>query len=122
MLFRSRLATPTSDDARLPRILEGASGFLYYVSVAGITGTRSAATQHVAEAVSRLRRHTKLPVAVGFGIRTPEQAAETAHLADAAVVGSALVQEVEKHGRDGAAKAVHELVARLAAAVRKGRK
>jgi tryptophan synthase alpha chain len=89
-----RLATPTSDDRRLPRIVERASGFIYYVAIAGITGTRSADAASVAAAVTRLRRFTQLPVAVGFGIRTPEQAAEVARAADAAVVGSALVQRL----------------------------
>ena len=86
-----RLATPTSDEARLPTILEGAGGFLYYVAIAGITGTRSADREAVAAAVGRLRRFTSLPVAVGFGIKNPEQAAAVARAADAAVVGSALV-------------------------------
>ena len=85
------LTTPTTDDARLPRVLAHASGFVYYVSVTGITGTASAAAADVEAAVARVRRHTALPVAVGFGIRTPEQAAEIARIADAAVVGSALV-------------------------------
>ena len=89
-----RLATPTSDDRRLPRIVEHASGFIYYVAIAGITGTRSADSASVAAAVTRLRRFTELPVAVGFGIRTPEQAAEVARAADAAVVGSSLVQRL----------------------------
>jgi tryptophan synthase alpha chain len=89
-----RLATPTSDDRRLPRIVERASGFVYYVAIAGITGTRSADAASVATAVIRLRRFTKLPIAVGFGIRNPEQAAEVARAADAAVVGSALVQRL----------------------------
>ena len=87
-----RLATPTSGEARMPQIVKRASGFIYYVAIAGITGTRSAAAADVAEAVVRLRRFTPLPVAVGFGIRTPEQAAEVARAADAAVVGSSLVQ------------------------------
>jgi tryptophan synthase alpha chain len=87
-----RLATPTSGEGRLPQIVERASGFIYYVAIAGITGTRSAAAADVAAAVARLRRFTPLPVAVGFGIRTPEQAAEVARAADAAVVGSSLVQ------------------------------
>jgi tryptophan synthase alpha chain len=89
-----RLATPTSDQHRLPRIVEHASGFIYYVAVAGITGTRSADAASVATAVARLRRFTDLPIAVGFGIRTPEQAAEVARAADAAVVGSSLVQRL----------------------------
>ena len=89
-----RLATPTSDDRRLPVIVEHASGFIYYVAVAGITGTRSAAAADIAAAVARLRRFTQLPVVVGFGIRTPQQAAEVARVADAAAVGTALVQAV----------------------------
>ncbi len=89
-----RLATPTSDDRRLPAIVEHASGFIYYVAVAGITGTRSADAADVATAVARLRRFTHLPIAVGFGIRTPEQAAAVARAADAAVVGTALVQRL----------------------------
>jgi tryptophan synthase alpha chain len=89
-----RLATPTSDDRRLPSIVEHASGFIYYVAIAGITGTRSADSANVAAAVARVRRFTRLPVAVGFGIRTPEQAAEVARAADAAVVGSSLVQRL----------------------------
>ena len=89
-----RLATPTSDERRLSRIVDGASGFIYYVAIAGITGTRSADSADVAAAVTRLRRFTWLPVVVGFGIRTPEQAAQVARAADAAVVGTALVQRV----------------------------
>jgi tryptophan synthase alpha chain len=89
-----RLATPTSDDRRLPSIVERAAGFIYYVAIAGITGTRAADTANVAAAVTRLRRFTELPIAVGFGIRTPEQAAEVARAADAAVVGTALVQRL----------------------------
>src|SRR3546814_9391264 len=75
-----RLATPTSDDKRLPAILNGASGFLYYVAVAGITGTRSAAEGEVAAAVARSKQATALPVAVGFGVRTPVHAASMARL------------------------------------------
>ena len=86
-----RLATPTTDDKRLPTVLGNTSGFVYYVSVAGITGTKSAETADIEAAVSRLKRHTELPIAVGFGIKSPEQAADVAKVADAAVVGSALV-------------------------------
>ena len=86
-----RLVAPTTDEARLPRVLAATTGFVYYVSIAGITGTRSATAEHLAEAVPRIRRHTDLPLAIGFGIRTPQQAAEAARLADAVVVGSALV-------------------------------
>ncbi len=89
-----RLATPTTDDKRLPKVLSNTTGFLYYVAVAGVTGTKSAAAGAIDTAVTRLKKHTKLPVAVGFGIRTPEQAAEVARVADAAVVGSALVERV----------------------------
>ncbi|MGH7110214.1 MAG: tryptophan synthase subunit alpha [Stellaceae bacterium] len=89
-----RLATPTSDDKRLPVVLERADGFLYYVAIAGITGTRPADTGAVHAAVARLRRFTALPIAVGFGIKNPEQAAAVARAADAAVVGSALVQRL----------------------------
>ena len=91
------LTAPTTDDDRLPVVLEHASGFVYYVSITGITGTASAARADVATAVERIRRHTDLPVAVGFGIKTPEQASEMASVADAAVVGSALVDRVAKH-------------------------
>ena len=89
-----RLTTPTSDEQRLPRIVEHASGFIYYIAITGITGTRSAASSDVAAAVARLRRFTDLPIAVGFGIKTPEQAAQVARIADAAVVGTTLVQRL----------------------------
>jgi tryptophan synthase alpha chain len=112
-----RLATPTSDDQRLPRIVESASGFIYYVAIAGITGTRSADSASVAAAVTRLRRFTQLPIAVGFGIRTPEQAAAVARAADAAVVGSSLVQRLALNlGPDGSAG--HGLVDAVLADVR----
>ena len=104
-----RLATPTTDDKRLPRVLAKAGGFVYYVSILGITGTKSAAIEAVGAAVDRLRRHSALPIAVGFGIKTPEQAAEMARLADAAVVGSALVREV-RDNLDDAGRARPELV------------
>jgi len=118
-----RLATPTTDDKRLPTVLEGASGILYYVAVLGVTGTKSAAAGDVQAAVARIKRHTKLPVAVGFGIKTAEGAAAIARHAVAGVVGSALVQIVA----DGfAAKCdpvapLHKLVRELAAAVRGAR-
>ena len=100
-----RLATPTSDEQRLSRIVKGAGGFIYYVAIAGITGTRSADSSEVAAAVARLRRLTELPIAVGFGIRTPEQAAAVARAADAAVVGTSLVQRVALNlDPDGRAK------------------
>jgi len=99
-----RLATPTSDDRRLPKVLEGASGFLYYVSILGVTGTRSIDDRAVADAVARLRRHTSLPIAVGFGIKNAASAAAIARVADAAVVGTALVQAIAGSlGSDGKA-------------------
>ncbi|HEY9080557.1 tryptophan synthase subunit alpha [Magnetovibrio sp.] len=99
------LTAPTTDDKRLPRVVENASGFVYYVSITGITGTASAAVGDVAAAVTRIRRHTDLPVAVGFGITTPEAAADVASVADAAVVGSALVKRIHDNlDADGKAK------------------
>ncbi len=86
-----RLIAPTTDDARLPRVLAATTGFVYYVSITGITGTRSASTADLAAAVPRIRAHTDLPICIGFGIRTPAQAAEAARIADGAVVGTALV-------------------------------
>jgi tryptophan synthase alpha chain len=97
-----RLAAPTTDDARLPAVVRRASGFVYYVSVAGVTGVKSAAAETVAPAVARIRAASGLPVAVGFGIRTPEQAAAVAPVADAVVVGSALVDALEARGVDAA--------------------
>ena len=114
-----RLATPTTNAARLPAVLGGASGFLYYVSVAGITGKQQAAQASIESAVARLKAATDLPVAVGFGIRTPEQAAAVARVADGVVVGSAIVELVGAHGGD-APTAVRDYVASLAAAI--GRK
>jgi tryptophan synthase alpha chain len=89
-----RLTTPTTDDERLPSVLAGSSGFVYYVSVAGVTGAGAATMDHVEEAVTRLRRHTDLPVCIGFGIRTPAHAAEVAKRAEGAVVGSALIDKI----------------------------
>jgi len=89
-----RLATPTSDDERLKVIAEGTSGFVYYVSVAGVTGVKEAVAVDVAPAVERVRRAANLPVAVGFGVKTPERAAEIARVADAVVAGSVFVDEV----------------------------
>jgi len=111
-----RLATPTTDAARLPAVLEGSSGFLYYVSVAGITGMQQAAQASIEDAVARLKAKATIPVAVGFGVRTPAQAAAIAKVADGVVVGSALVDLVGQHGADAAAP-VRELTTALAAAV-----
>ncbi len=119
-----RLATPTTDQARLPKVLANTGGFVYYVSIMGITGTRSASGTEVQKAVERLKRHTDLPIAVGFGIKTPAQAAEVARVADAAVVGSALVDRVAGALEDGGdvSEAVLSLVADLAKGVREARK
>ncbi len=112
-----RLATPTTDDKRLPAVLENISGFLYYVSVTGITGQKAAVANRVAPEVARIKRHTRLPVAVGFGIREPEQAAEIARIADAAVVGSALVDLIAANLAQ-AGRATPDLVPALHAKVR----
>jgi tryptophan synthase alpha chain len=111
-----RLATPTSDTARLGTILVGSSGFIYYVSVAGITGLQQAAQASIEDAVARLKAVTDLPVAVGFGVRTPEQAAAIAKVADGVVVGSAIVELVAEHGTN-AAGPVREYVASLKTAI-----
>lgn len=116
-----RLATPTTDKARLPAVLDGASGFLYHVSVAGITGKQQPAQDSIEAAVKRLKRETDLPVAVGFGIRTPRQAADIARVADGVVVGSAIVELVGRHGKD-AAEPVRNYIASLATAIHSARK
>ncbi len=116
-----RLATPTTDAARLPAVLEGASGFVYYVSVAGITGLQQAAQDSIDTAVARLKAATDLPIAVGFGIRTPEQAAAVARVADGVVVGSAIVEIVGKHGMD-APGPVRAYIETLSAAIADARK
>jgi len=122
-----RLATPTTDDKRLPKVLTNTSGFVYYVSVTGITGSKAPDISRVNEAVSRIKRHTDLPVAVGFGVRTAEQAAGIASGADGVVVGSALVNTI-KESLDGNGTAtdttvanVLKLVGELAQGVRQGR-
>jgi tryptophan synthase alpha chain len=116
-----RLATPTTDAARLPAVLDGASGFLYYVSVAGITGLQQAAQASIESAVAKLKAATDLPVAVGFGVRTPEQAAAIGRVADGVVVGSAIVDLVGEHGTASPGP-VRDYVASLAAAIRAARK
>ncbi len=100
-----RLATPTTDDKRLPKVLTNTSGFLYYVSVTGITGTASAQTADVAPEVARIKAQTALPVIVGFGIKTPEAAHAIAQVADGAVVGSAIVEKI------GAGESVADVLA-----------
>lgn len=123
-----RLATPTTDDKRLPAVLANTSGFVYYVSITGITGSASPQARNVEAAVKRIKGHTGLPVAVGFGIKTPEQAAEIARAADGAVVGSAIVDAIAKEiGADGraapgAVERVLEFVGQLADGVHAARK
>lgn len=116
-----RLATPTTDAARLPQVLDGASGFLYYVSVAGITGLQQAAQGSIDHAVARLKAATDLPIAVGFGVRTPAQAAAIGAVADGVVVGSAIVEIVAQHGAD-APDAVRTYVQSLSEALASARK
>ena len=123
-----RLATPTTDDKRLPTVLNNTSGFVYYVSVTGITGAAAPDTSKVATAVARIKRHTKLPIAVGFGVKTAEQARAIASGADGVVVGSALVDalraSLDKNGKagPGTVKAVTSLVSALADGVRSARR
>jgi len=123
-----RLATPTTDDKRLPAVLTNTSGFVYYVSITGITGAAAPDAAKVTAAVSRIKLHTKLPVAVGFGVRTAEQAQAIAGGADGVVVGSALVdalrQNLDSNGKagPGTVKAISQLVASLAQGVRSARR
>jgi tryptophan synthase alpha chain len=117
-----RLTTPTTDDKRLPTVLNGSSGFVYYVSVAGVTGAGSATLEHVEEAVARLKRHTELPVCVGFGIRTPEQAAAIARLSEGVVVGSALIDQIANaETSEQAVQGVLGLCREISAGVRSAR-
>jgi len=123
-----RLATPTTDDKRLPTVLNNTSGFVYYVSITGITGTAAPDAGKVAAAVARIKRHTGLPVAVGFGVKTAEQARAIADGADGVVVGSALVDALRQslgpdgRARPGTVKAVTDLVSTLAEGVHSARR
>ncbi len=123
-----RLATPTTDDKRLPAVLSNTSGFVYYVSITGITGSAAPDAGRVAQAVARIKRHTALPVAVGFGVRDAASAAAMARGAEAVVVGSALVERVRTSldaagkATPGTVPAVMGLVGELAAGVRSGRR
>ena len=123
-----RLATPTTDDKRLPAVLNNTSGFVYYVSITGITGAAAPDTSKVTTAVARIKRHTKLPVAVGFGVKTAEDARAIASGADGVVVGSALVDalrlSLDKNGKAGpdTVRAVTSLVSALADGVRSARR
>jgi len=122
-----RLVAPTTDDARLPKVLNGSSGFVYYVSITGITGTRSASGDELRAAIPHLRRATGLPIAIGFGVRSPAQAADAVRVADAAVVASALIEtlaaNLDAHGRPGpdAVRRVLDQVRALAEGVRTAR-
>jgi tryptophan synthase alpha chain len=123
-----RLATPTTDEKRLPAVLANTSGFVYYVSITGITGAAAPDTEKTVAAVSRIKRHTRLPVAVGFGVRTAEQAAAIAAGADGVVVGSALVNalkaslDANDRATPATIKAVTDLVAELARGVRSSKR
>ena len=123
-----RLVAPTTDERRLPKVLDGSSGFVYYVSITGITGTRTASTDELADAIPKIRRATDLPIAIGFGVRSPAQAAAAVQAADAAVVASALIDtlanSLDPTGRAGAetVRRVLDQVRTLADAVRNTRK
>lgn len=113
-----KLLTPTTDETRLPKILESASGFLYYVSITGVTGTKSADIGKVGDHIATIKQHTNLPVAVGFGIKTPDDAAAMGQIADGVVVGSAIVATMESNQNDSGmpqkvAKQVQDLAAAL---------
>ena len=122
-----RLATPTTDDKRLPAVLANSSGFVYYVSITGITGSAAADSANVSQAVSRIKRHTRLPVCVGFGIRTPDAARTIAGVADGVAVGTALVDAVrnsldsDNRATSKTVAAVADIVASLAEGVRGGK-
>ena len=120
-----RLVAPTTNETRLPFVLKEATGFVYYVAIAGITGTRSASGQELAQAIPRVRAHTDLPIAIGFGIRNADQAGQAVQVADGVVVASALIEtlvgSLDEHGRAqaGTVDLVLDQVRSLAAAVRK---
>ena len=122
-----RLVAPTTDAARMPKVLEGSSGFIYYVSITGITGTRTATASELADAIPRIRQFTDLPIAIGFGVRSPDQAAEAVRRADGAVVASALIDTLlstlDADGKAGPATAETVLaqIRSLAEAVRAAR-
>ena len=122
-----RLVAPTTDEARLPLVLQGSSGFVYYVGITGITGTRSASRDDLAAAIPRVRAATRLPIAIGFGVRTPEQAAEAVQIGDAAVVGSVLIETLaaslddQGRARSDTARRVLDQVRQLADGVRHAR-
>ena len=122
-----RLIAPTTDDKRLPLVLNGSSGFVYYVSITGITGTRTGSVEHLAEAIPRIRKVTDLPIAIGFGVRSPAQAASAVRVADGAVVASALIDtlaanlDAQGKARPDAVRKVLDQVRELAEGVRDAR-
>ena len=122
-----RLATPTTDENRISTVLNNTSGFVYYVSIAGVTGSKSASSEEVHSAVKNIKKYTELPIAVGFGIKTPEQAAIVSRAADAAVVGSAIVKGIEDNidetgtPSDNLVDTVLEFVSSLSKGVRESR-
>lgn len=121
------LAAPTTDDERLPHVLKNSSGYVYYVSIAGITGTKDVDDTHVAKAVERIKAQTELPIAVGFGIKTPEQAAKISGIADGVVVGSAIINRIadqldaEGNPKPDLVEGVLSFVSELARGVVQGR-
>src|SRR5262249_44816629 len=116
------LVAPTTDAKRLPLVLKNSSGFIYYVSITGITGTRSTTAEHLGEAIPRIRRVSDLPIAVGFGVRSPTQAAAAVRVADAAVVGSALCSTIAANlGKPELVERLLEQVQQLADGVRGAR-
>jgi tryptophan synthase alpha chain len=122
-LHRIRLVAPTTSEARIKRIVSRAEGFIYYVSQEGVTGERKALSQTIGEHVTMIRRHTELPVAVGFGISNAEQAGQVAFLADAVVVGSAIVRRIGEFGQDQQlSHRIQEFVEPLVRAVKSGRR
>jgi len=112
-----RLVAPTTDDARLPHVHEGSTGFVYYVAITGITGTRAASTEDLEQAIPRIRKVTNLPIAIGFGVRSPQQAGEAARIADAAVVASALIDTLAAN-LDAAGRAKPDAVRKVLDQVR----
>jgi tryptophan synthase alpha chain len=113
-----RLITPTTDEKRLPAVLQGAGGFLYYVSITGVTGTKSADVGAVGGHIARVRKSTDLPIVVGFGIKTPDDAAALGKVADGVVVGSAIIKTIEQNQNDSNLTGqVHDQVSALKSAL-----
>jgi tryptophan synthase alpha chain len=122
-LHRIRLVAPTTSEMRIKQIVSRAEGFIYYVSQEGVTGERKALSQTIGEHVAMIRRHTELPIAVGFGISNADQASQVALLADAVVVGSAIVRRIGEFGQDHQlSQRIQEFVEPLVRAVKSGRR